>query len=182
MAIIDVLMVVDADRVMHDHGSNTGASTGDYVPLKDGKGNGIKGSGYVFMLTEMKDAKNAEASVILNIAAKKDDIIRWRMTSMSMGNPYQCFIKEIVVDKDIQNITEPTAKHEKIRIPVLDPNSPGLNQVILSNAGDSYWESTVLIAKPVRYHARFRICEGGSSGGGTASDCGWFQWDALINS
>jgi hypothetical protein len=182
MAIIDVLIVVDAARVLQDHGHNTGARTGNYVLLKN------TGTGYIFMLTEYADVKSAEGISELNMRAKKGDIIRWRMTSMTMGNTYQCFITHFVVNQGPKNITPPEAKHEKISIPVTDPDHP--DRVILSNSGDFYWESTVLTNGPVTYHTKFCICgdSGGGGGGGgggdcndNPSDCGGFQWDPFIN-
>jgi hypothetical protein len=167
MAIIDVLIVVDAPRVLQDHGTNKGASTGNYVPLKN------DGKGYVYMVTTWMDAQG-EGTSELDVFAKKGDLIRWRMTSMSGGSQYQCFITHFLINNGAQNISAPQAKYARVNVPVLDPKSPKLNNVIPSQADDFYWESTVLNSTaPVTYHIEFCICgDGCPSGGGGGSDCG----------
>jgi hypothetical protein len=194
MAIIDVLIVVDAPRIISDYGRNDGASTGKYVMI----GPNDEGQGYVYMVTTWKDAQG-EGTSNLHVFAQKGDIIRWRMTSMSMSSRFQCFLTHFVINNGGSFITAPQAKHQKVNSSHIDPNSPGLNVVVPSQIDDFFWESTVLAQQHVTYHTQFCICgdecgggggggesesEGGGGGGGSCSgggNCGGYQWDPFIN-
>lgn len=193
MEIIDILIVVDAIRILNDHGKNNAAHTGEYINLKN------DGHNYIYMLGTWYHIQD-QADSELDIFAKPGDKIRWRMTTLSMGEKYQGIIKDFVITGGKNNITLPRPAHKKITIPRVDTNELSLNKAVFSMADDIFWESTVLNPGPVTYHTKFVLYAGGgggsnhtgSDGGGgggcnnTGSDggygdCGGYQWDPFIN-
>lgn len=183
MATIDLLIVVDANRVVQDHGKNNGQQSGHYVQLKQ------DGQGYVFMLgpwenDQPRDGHGGEGSDDPDISVKKGDTIRWRITSLSMGHLFQCFITHFSVNVGAQYITPPKPKHEVVSTPQIDSSAPDLNRTICRQLDDFYWESTVLETGHASYYIAFAICGDGCGGGcdcACCNCCGGYQWDPWIN-
>lgn len=197
MEIIDILIVVDAIRILNDHGKNNAAHTGEYVNLKN------DGHNYIYMLGTWYHIQD-QADSELDIFAKPGDKIRWRMTTLSMGEKYQGIIKEFVITGGKNNITPPRPAHKTIITPRIDTNELSLDKAVFSMADDIFWESTVLQPGPVTYHTKFVLYAGGGGGGGSnhtgsdsgggggggcnhtgsdggCGDCGGYQWDPFIN-
>lgn len=189
MAILDVLIVVDAPRIIKDHGKNDFAKsdtdTSRYVQLKN------DGKYYVYMIGTWYAVQNQGESE-LDVFARPGDQIRWRMTSISMGGAYQCVIKEFVFNNGAGNLTPPALMSKKILTPELDPNARPLGKIMHTEVDDVFWESTVLNTGPVTYHTKFAIfaggggLSGGGGGGGCGGDggdgnCGGYQYDPFIN-
>lgn len=159
MEIIDILIVVDAIRILNDHGKNNAAHTGEYVNLKN------DGHNYIYMLGTWYHIQD-QADSELDIFAKPGDKIRWRMTTLSMGEKYQGIIKEFVITGGKNNITLPRPAHKTIITPRIDTNELSLDKAVFSMADDIFWESTVLQPGPVTYHTKFVLYAGGGGGGG----------------
>lgn len=180
MEIIDILIVVDAIRILNDHGKNNAAHTGEYVNLKN------DGHNYIYMLGTWYHIQD-QADSELDIFAKPGDKIRWRMTTLSMGEKYQGIIKEFVITGGKNNITPPRPAHKTIITPRIDTNELSLDKAVFSMADDIFWESTVLQPGPVTYHTKFVLYAGGGGGSnhtgsdGGCGDCGGYQWDPFIN-
>jgi nematocidal protein AidA len=182
MAIIDVVIVVDAPRILRDYGTNNAAQTGmNYVPL------GQQGEGryYLYMIATWFDVQN-QAESELDVFANAGDKIRWRMTSLSLDRTYQCFIKEFVINRGANYITQPAPKHESVTVPQIDTSVAALNTTKPKQIDDVYWETTVLQPGPVTYHTNFIVtgpgCDAGGGGGnGGNGNCGGYTYDPYIN-
>jgi hypothetical protein len=187
MAIIDVLIVVEATSILRNFGGNDALKTGKYFQLQNQPGVRAQegeGIGYIYMVTNWMNAQG-EGGSELDVFTNPGDTIRWRMTTLGKDNPYQCYITGFVLNSGQNNITPPVPKCEPITVMDIDPTSPGLNRVIPRQANDFYWESTVINKQPVTYHTHFLIFGGGGGGGGGGGDdggChGGYQWDPFIN-
>ncbi|AEX52531.1 inclusion body protein [Rahnella aquatilis CIP 78.65 = ATCC 33071] len=182
MEIVDVLIAVDAPRIIRDFHKNDVAKTGQYQSLGEAHG-------YIYMIATWYHARD-EADSELDVFAKQGDKIRWRMTTLSMGGNYQGVITGFVINNGAVNITPPVLGRETIITPQLDAVS---NRVILTSKEDVFWESTVLKTGKVTYHTKFQLyvgggggggggCEGSNGGGGGGNDpCGGYHWDPFIN-
>ncbi|MBN3144974.1 AidA/PixA family protein [Pectobacterium brasiliense] len=160
MEIVDVLIAVDAPRIIRDFHTNDAANTGQYQSLGEAHG-------YIYMIATWYHAQD-EADSELDVFAKQGDKIRWRMATLSIGANYQAVIMDFVINKGAGNITPPTPKKEIITIPQLDPTS---KKIILTTTEDVFWESTVLSTGKVTYHTKFQLYVGGG-GGGNGGGCG----------
>jgi nematocidal protein AidA len=168
MAIIDVLIVVDVQRIMHDCEPNDAGRTGTYVPL----GNRGEGQGYVYMVTTWYHAQG-EATSELDVFAQANDTIRWRMTSISQDNNYSCFMTGFVFTSPNPTtyVTPPKPMFDTIKALQIDKSVASLNAVIPVSKDDFYWESTVLKPGPVTYHTKFLVfCQNQGGGGGGNND------------
>lgn len=181
MAIIDILIAVDAEKVIQSLGKNNGQQIGKYKQFGDAE----LAAQCIFMVAPWANAVNNEGQWDPHNTANKGDKIRWRMTSMSMGHSLQCFISHISVKSGAQYITQPKPTCETVDIPQIDSSAPGLNKTICRPLEDYYWESMVLEKNTVTYYISFVICgEGCSDGGnscGCCNCCGGYQWDPWIN-
>lgn len=178
MAVIDVLTVIDAVRVLKDAGPNDYEKTGKFYPLPH------DGIGYVYMIVTFADAKQ-DAVTELDLFANAGDTIRWRMTTASEGANYQCIIKSVHVGNGADCIATPQMKHEIIKVPQVDTTTPDLDKLILQKTEDVYWETKVLKPGSVTYHFNFVLCSSGGDGDGSDCDCtnqhGGHKYDPYIN-
>lgn len=186
MAVIDVLTVVDAGRILKVLGRNNFAQTGQYKQLPD------EGRWWVYMFATWYDVKGESYSE-LDVFAQAGDTIRWRMTTTSAGTGYQAFIQDVPVTRGEQYITKPQMKYEIIKAPQLDTTVLPPGRPMIQKVEDSYWEVNVLRPGPVTYHLNFTLCglgPGGGGGGGDGdgdSDCncsdnyGGYTYDPFIN-
>lgn len=160
MAIIDVLTIVDASRVIQDHGKNDAIDTGNYVLLKN------NGDGYVDTITP-QGAGGASVS----IQADRNDVIRWRMTSRAISNPYLCFITHVLITQNRQYITPPVMKQVKIHSPRIEDGT--MSSLVPAVITDILWESAVMMKGQITYSVQFCI---GSCDNNSATNCGGYEW------
>lgn len=197
--VIDVAILVDAPRILHDYGKNNADASANssnfsnYVQL----GPNGEGVGYVYMVTTWWDAQG-EGGSELSVFGAVGNKIRWRMQTLSMGGEaygsvekdqppaaHQAFIRGFVFNRGGDCITAPVQKIETVDGWGLDATGKRIPKQIV----DVYWEATV--QKPggtVIYHAPFNIvcngcCDdgGGGGGGGGGSNCGGYQHDPFIH-
>ncbi|GLU35036.1 AidA/PixA family protein [Trinickia caryophylli] len=185
MAVRDVLIVVDAQRIVQSYGRNDAGRTGEYVPL----GQGGEGQGFVYMFATYSDARG-EGSSELDIGANAGDTIRWRMASISEGNNYSCFMTHFVFTGPAnysEFITEPQQKYETIKTLQIDKKAPMLRGVVPIERDDFYWEATMIKPGRLVYHTKFLVfcSDGGGTttggGGGNNDPYGGYQWDPFID-
>lgn len=204
--IIDVVVLVDAPRILYHYGPNKAA---DNVTFKDYQQIGPKGEGvgYIYMATTWFDAQG-EGGSELKIFGVPGNKIRWRARTLSMGGladasisaddvpvAFQVFIRGFVINSGQQYITPPTQKVEVVDSWGFDATGKRVRQQLV----DVYWESEVVAAAPrdgeVVYHMPFNILcthsncndnndggdDGGDGGGGGGGNgCGGYTHDPFI--
>ncbi|MFD1971620.1 AidA/PixA family protein [Trinickia caryophylli] len=178
-----MLIVVDALNIVRNFPRNNGGrGQNPYVSL--GEASSLN---YLYMLAPRVDVISDEGDAGIDIRAKAGDIIRWRMTTMSEGTGFSCFMTHFVFTSDPYNsLTPPEQKYRTVTTLQIDKNAPMLKGVAPITRDDFYWESTVKNAGRVVYHGEFLLfapsddCDGGGTGG-TGDPYGGFQWDPAVN-
>lgn len=160
--IIDVLVVVDADTIISEYGTNTDANN----PVQ------ITDSSLIFMVTKQADAVSGNAGNELKIGAKTLDTIRWRETSLSLNAAYSALLYKFVAASGGDLISSPMPLLVEVKTPLPDSANP---TSIKTQIIESYfWNSTVLEAGSVTYHFNFMILDQ------TGAVQGYFWWDPFI--
>ncbi|ARP85021.1 AidA/PixA family protein [Bordetella genomosp. 9] len=159
MSIIDITIVVDPVAIIRDH---TISSNSSPITLKN------YGRGYVFAMTYWNDVNfgtysghpdnygnndNNEGGYALDIKAEIQDTIRWRMTSLTAGFEYQCFIQSFRYAFGATVISTMKPKIEAVPGPV--QNADG--SVVAKQVQDYYWETTVVAQGSAGYDVIFSI-------------------------
>jgi hypothetical protein len=159
MSVIDITMVVDALSVVRD---NPVSSPSAHTMLKNA------GKGYFFTLTYWNDVNAGvmytdqdenQGGFCLEIKANMGDTIRWRMTSLSVGFGYQCFIQSFYITSGppVMAPMQPKAEIVPCAIQAAD------GSVSVEQVHDYYWETTITGQGNAGYDVFFSIYD--STGG-----------------
>jgi hypothetical protein len=165
--VINILAVVDAERVLRDHAPTTSAPT----PLKN------DGQGYVFMLTEWADTDQYQGTNIfakvaeqdqeeggysLNVKAEAGDTVRWRLISLTSPFQYQCYLYGLSPVGGWLHITEPQPKTSAVTCAAINPAAPTSDTLITVQGHDFWWESQVTDNRRQAYNLLFAITDNAS--------------------
>ena len=168
--IINVLVMADPIAIIRDHPH---LSPKSYIGLRN------YGKGYIFAITDWDNADRTSANqdeheggYCLTIDAEVGDIIRWRMTSLTLGYEYQCFLRRFIHTSGSHIVTAQQHKKDPASFATLDHNSgQSANNVIPESSLDWYWESTVQMKGKEGYDIQFHIVDGnGTDQGGVTID------------
>ncbi|WP_157664774.1 AidA/PixA family protein [Bordetella genomosp. 9] len=178
--IINILAVVDAERVLQDHVPNPSA----VVPLKS------SGQGYGFLMTEwantdqyqdanifakVAEQDQEEGGYALNVKAAAGDIVRWRMISLTSPFQYQCYLCGLDPVGGWLHITQPQPKSAAPVSAVVAPAPAPATGLAKVQTTDYWWESTVTDNLRQAYNVLFTITD--SAG----VQRGQFSWDPYIS-
>lgn len=161
MSILDITIVVDPIAIIRDY---PGSSNSTNISLTK--------RGYFFGLTNWNDVNcgtyyggyadgqdNGEGGYVLDVKAEVNDIIRWRITSLTGGFEYQCFIQSFVFLCGASVMSPVGHKNELVSYPFRD--AKGI--VTAKQVNDYYWETTVAAPGTAGYHIIFFMFD--SNGG-----------------
>ncbi|MBZ4401478.1 AidA/PixA family protein [Myxococcus sp. MISCRS1] len=130
---IDVLTVVDVDKVLKVHGPN-GSADEPGVPISD----------CVYMLVRKDDAVGMEAIPELTVAAKTSDTLRWRMASLTLNTQYSAVLYKMRVSGNAQCISPPQPLVSHIKVPVPEVAGGQVDGYNTQPYVDFYFQSTAL--------------------------------------
>lgn len=161
---INILTVIDAERVLRDHAPNGS----QVVPLKN------YGQGYAFSLTEWSDTDKyqggdifykvpkhdqEEGGYALNVMADVGDTIRWRLIAMASPFQYQCYLYQLTNPDAWYNITPPQPKSSLVTRAAINPGSGTPYSLAAVQTQDFWWESQVTKARRQAYNLLFTIVD-----------------------
>ncbi len=159
--IIDVLIAVDAETLVASLPAGTEKAP---TPVTDES---------IYMLVRSDDAVFGQASKELKLNARTEDVIRWRMTSLSFNAGYFGLMYSFLPVSGSSLISTPQPLLAQVKAPLPDPANPAVpkTQVIQTY----FWSCTVLAAGEVTYAFRFMICDR------AGKVCGYYDWDPFIS-
>ncbi|MFY1828445.1 AidA/PixA family protein [Myxococcus fulvus] len=166
---IDVLTVVDVDKVLKLHGPN-GSADEPGVPIAD----------CVYMLVRKDDAVGMEAISELTVAAKTSDTLRWRMASLTLNTGYTAVLYKMRVSGNAQCITPPQPLVSNIKVPVPEVAGGQVDGYNTQPYVDFYFQSTALqptaslTGQRVTYQLYVQVTDN------LGNKVGTYSWDPYI--
>ena len=170
--IIDILIIPDPERILRDHDPDTSP-----VKLRD------DGQGYVFMAAPWLETvhktgnlQQEEGGNELDIEIKVHDVLRWRMSSLSLGRNYQCFITNFAIKNGEGYISPPTKLLGPISVATWNPSTaPDAFNIIKQPSFDYCWQSVANAPGWFTYSTEFAIADDKGNNQGS------FSFDPLIH-
>jgi hypothetical protein len=161
--IIDVLLVADTAAILEKYGSAGTPSKPTYLD-----------ENLIWLIVRQKQAIFANASAELKLAARTEDIIRWRATSLSHNaeNSALFYAFQPMRPGTDKLIRTPRANLVELKTPLPDPDAPA--KPTMQQVQDYFWQTTVLSAGEAVYTFDFTIVHRD----GTVH--GYFSWDPFI--
>ncbi|WP_426754926.1 AidA/PixA family protein [Myxococcus sp. Y35] len=104
---VDILTVVDVDKVISEYGPN--ASLDDP---------GVAIADCVYMIVRRSDADGAEAIPELTVDVSTNDILRWRLVSLTLNTRYSAVLYKMTVSENPDCITQPQPLVSSVMVPV----------------------------------------------------------------
>lgn len=170
--VTDTLIVVDAAKILADHGTSQGAN---YTSLKN------EGLGYVFMVAtwlniapltgqsgtaqqgqQAEDYQEEEGGEKLVLTVKVGDVARFRSQPLAGRGDYQCFIDKIVANPSSETtFTAFNPAHLAIATTELDATVTPFTQYTPAPGHDYHWAGTALLPGTLQYTVDFSIYDSG---------------------
>lgn len=160
--IIDVMIVIDADTIVSDLGTNTDPNNPVQVTTAD----------RIFMITKQDEAVSGQAGTELNVKANTMDVIRWRATSLTLNAAYDVILYKYVATGGGNLISPPTPLEADVTTPLPNPADP--TKPTTQTIKNYFWQTTVEAAGSVTYHFQFIILDR------EGNIQGYYWWDPYI--
>lgn len=160
--IINVMIIVDAESIINDLGTNTD-------PAKPAQ---VTQANRIFMVTKQNDIVSGQAGNELNLKAETDDIVRWHATSLSLNSSLDVILYKFVLADGTDLISPPVPLLTDVTVPL--PNMDDPIHPTTQTIKNYYWQTTVLSAGKVTYHFQFIILDR------TGAVQGYYWWDPFI--
>ncbi|RKH71282.1 AidA/PixA family protein [Corallococcus aberystwythensis] len=166
---IDVLTVVDVDKVISKYHPNASADEP-----------GVSISDCVYMLVRRDEAVGAEAIPELTFAAKTSDTLRWRLASLTLNTRYSAVLYKMRVSGNPDCITRPQPLVSNIKVPVPEVSGGQSSGFNTQDYVDFFLQSTALSPtatvpnQKVTYQLYVQITDNQGNKVGT------YSWDPYI--
>jgi nematocidal protein AidA len=145
MAEIDILIAVDTDSLIQQglsQDSNSPTNVGD---------------NYIYAIVRSDEAISGQAGAELNVAAETMDIIRWRMTSLTLNASYDTIPYKFVVSRGPDLVKDNGPEIVTVSTPLPNPDDllhPGRQSV-----QSFFWQADVKKPGNATYHFQFMILD-----------------------
>lgn len=160
---IDVLTVVDVDKVISKYGGNSSPDS-PHGSIAD----------CVYMLVRRDSAVGAEAIPELTVAAKPSDNLRWRLASLTLNTRYSALLYKMNISVNPQCITQPQPLVSHIKVPVPEVSGGQSSGFNVQPYVDFYFQSTALSLGRVTYQLYLQVTDNQGNKVGT------YSWDPYI--
>ncbi|NTX12037.1 hypothetical protein HUA76_14655 [Myxococcus sp. CA056] len=166
---IDVLTVVDVDKVIGKYGPNASLDNP-----------GVAIADCVYMLVRRDSAVGAEAIPELTVAAKTNDNLRWRLASLTLNTRYSALLYKMNVSGNAQCITQPQPLVSHIKVPVPEVSGGQSSGFNVQPYVDFFFQSTAMLPTAtlpggrVTYQLYLQVTDNQGNKVGT------YSWDPYI--
>lgn len=169
---IDILTVIDAKSLVSDCGPNQSTS-GNAIVL----GGRLDASKYIYMLVKRSEVVGIEAQPELKVAVKTGNIIRWRLTSLTVNTGYSTLLYRMNISGGSGLITTPAPYEASIKVPKPEADDNGgvtINTQHTQPYKDFYFQSTARTPGDVTYQLYFMLSDD------QGKPFGYFYWDPYL--